>query len=75
MHLHDVMLNFLMNQILVCYCPSQIFEMSHIFKGPMSCVCVVILPLRAGDVLLLGKPFYYHQVELMCFCYGIYIIS
>jgi hypothetical protein len=36
--------NFLLNQILIYYCPFPIFELHNVFKGSVNNIYVMILP-------------------------------
>jgi hypothetical protein len=42
-------LNFLLDQILICYCRSQISELSHTFKGSVSSRVVISSCVLVGE--------------------------
>jgi hypothetical protein len=51
-------LNFLMNQVLIYCCNSQIFELCHIFKWSITYLYILILHLRCLRINFLCHKFY-----------------
>jgi hypothetical protein len=73
------MCHFLMNQILICYCHSKIFEIFLISKGPIGYIYVVILTCILATKhehmhLLLDQLLPSVNQSFCVFLYGIYII-
>jgi hypothetical protein len=75
-------LNFLVNQILVCYCHSQIFEVCHIFRGSVSYLMLGFCPafwrrdinVYSAFSLFASRPTSLLALIKVSVFYGIYII-
>jgi hypothetical protein len=60
--------NIFMNQILICYCHSQIFKLFHIFRGSISCLYAVIL----ACILVMRHQ---HVLNFLCIYFLIYLLK
>jgi hypothetical protein len=60
-------LSFLMNQILIFYCRSQIFGLYYIFKRSISYLCVTVSPciLATRQQYVLGFLYVYFKTNLL----------
>jgi hypothetical protein len=70
-------LSFLLIQMLIYLCCSQMSELCLIFKASIYYLHVIVLPciLVMRQCLLIGQPPYWHQLKFLYVFCSIYVIS